>query len=325
MTIMPEGLPFIKPIDVPIDQFPHDAYVPEGCIVHDDLSDVFQYQIDLKHVIYASPMDQYMTPNQLEMYIYIPTNPPVPWCPTNDGVKFPTVVFCQGSAFHKQWIFDHLAHHIRLAQRGYVVASIRYRASEEAPFPAQCEDYKTAVRFLRKNADQFHVDPDRIGAWGDSSGGHTVLMAGFTGDDELSEGAYSDVSSEVKCIVDWYGPTDFALMNSYPSSQYHLGADTPEGFEIGRREILENLELVKAASPMTYLHKDKKVPPTLIMHGGNDWLVPFNQSVRLYEKMRETGQDVTFIKLEHASHGCMGFHCEGAIDIVDDFLRKHLV
>lgn len=177
---------------------------------------------------------------------------------------------------------------------------------------------------MKINAGKYRVDADRTALWGDSSGGHTALMAGFTGDGEPDMDAYREQSAAVKCIVDWYGPTDIAKMNYYPSSMDHTQADSPEGFVIGRKNVLENPELADATVPMNYLSREKETPPLLIMHGGSDMLVPFNQSCRLYERMKELGKNVEFIKLAGANHGFMGFNCDEALDAVEGFLRKYI-
>lgn len=324
---MSETLKLIDPIQTAPADFPRSEEVPEGCVVMDDLKDEFAYQVDLHKVIYAKRQiskDGHAGEQELCMYIYEPKAPPAPGPGPMEEPKFPAIVFVQGSAFHKQWMFDHIGHHVRMAQRGYVVCAVEYRPSELAPFPAQAQDCKTAVRYMKKNAGLYHCNPEHFALWGDSSGGHTVLMAGFTGDGEPDTELYRDYSAKVNCIVDWYGPTDFSKMNCYPSSQNHIDPESPEGFEIGRKNVLENPELTAAAVPMNYLSGEKPTPPTLIMHGGRDMLVPFNQSCRLYNRMKELGKDVTFIKLNNANHGFLGFNCTKALDLVDDFLRKHI-
>ena len=82
----------------------------------------------------------------------------------------------QGSAFHEQWLCNNIPRHLRLAQKGYVVAVIQYRPSDIAPFPAQMQDAKTAIRFLKKHAEEYHIDPEHMAVAGDSSGAHTALM-----------------------------------------------------------------------------------------------------------------------------------------------------
>lgn len=159
---------------------------------------------------------------------------------------------------------------------------------------------------------------------GDSSGGHTVLMAGFTGNRAPDTDAYAEESAEVNAIVDWHGPTDFAKMNFYPSSQTHSDPQCPEGVVIGGGDVLEHPDLSAQASPMTYLSADMPTPSTLIMHGGRDQLVPFNQSCRLYATLKALGKDVTFYKLDNACHACYGFRSARALRLVFDWLSDRL-
>ena len=103
----------------------------------------------------------------------------------------------------------------------------------------------------------------------------------------------------------------------------HTQADSPEGFVIGRKNVLENPELADATVPMNYLSREKETPPLLIMHGGSDMLVPFNQSCRLSERMKELGKN-ELTALAGANHGFMGFNCDEALDAVEGFLRKYI-
>jgi len=116
-------------------------------------------------------------------------------------------------------------------------------------------------------------------------------------------------------------------MNRVPSTQDHIGPNTPEGSVIGHLNILEHPELVRAASPITYVPeaRERMLPPVLIMHGGRDQLVNFDQSCRLYKRLREAGQEVEFYKLPDAHHGSAGFRCHRAVDLVEEFMSRHLV
>src|SRR5262245_57189215 len=144
--------------------------------------------------------------------------------------RFPLVVYVQGSAWFKQDIGYEVPQLSRFARKGYVVAVVEYRPSTVAPFPAQVKDTKTAIRFLIKNASAYSIDPERIVLWGDSSGGHTAVMAGVTLDDsDLSDESPSDGPIRLKAIVDFYGPVDVSKMNLEPSTQDHRNAHSPEG------------------------------------------------------------------------------------------------
>ena len=238
--------------------------------------------------------------------------------------KFPLIVYIPGSAWMKQMVLMMLPRMIKVCQHGFAVAIVEYRPSTLRPFPAQIEDAKTAVRFMRKNADLYNIDVDNIAIWGDSSGGHTAVMAGITDDGVLDNRQYGEFSTEVNCIVDWFGPTDIAAMKDYPSIMEHSHPDTPEGLLIGHLDVDENPELAAKTVPMNYLSKDKDIPPILIMHGDVDDVVHFNQSCRLYNKLKELDKDVTMYKLEGSGHGTVGFASDEAIDTVCDFIKKHL-
>ncbi|MCL2408681.1 MAG: alpha/beta hydrolase [Oscillospiraceae bacterium] len=238
--------------------------------------------------------------------------------------KYPLIVYVPGSAWRKQMPMMALPRMMRLCEQGYAVAVVEYRPSDAAGFPAQAEDCKTAIRFMRKHADKYRILPDKIALYGDSSGGHTVVLAGITGDGTLDNGVYGEFSSEVKCIVDSFGPTDVSKMNFYPSMMDHTAPDSPEGMLLGGVNVLEHPELAEKASPMYYLSHEKAIPPILIMHGDQDWAVPFNQSVRLYDKMRELDKDVTMYKLLGGFHGSGGFNSKEARDTILEFINKHI-
>ncbi|MFT9009374.1 MAG: alpha/beta hydrolase [Bifidobacterium sp.] len=318
-----------EPVD-DIRLFPRSPEVPEGCIVVDDIpGDDFPYPVHIHKVNYvtreiASADRDERESIDLPMWIFEPQLPDGTPETVREQQRWPGIVFVRGSAFHEQNVLDYISYFVRLAERGFVVAAPKYRHSDIAAFPAQMQDCKTAVRFVRKNADTYHVDGDRIALFGDSSGGHTVLMAGFTADHEPDTPVYGECSSAVSCIVDWYGPTDFSMMNRYPSVQNHTDADSPEGFEIGHVDVLDNPELNAKASVLAYISEDAPIPPTLIMHGGRDMIVPFNQSVRLYAKLKECRKDVTFMKINNANHACLGFRSNRALDMVVDYIRQHM-
>ncbi len=319
-----DELPVLEPLPVPREEFPQDPEVPEGCIVLDGMADTPDYSLDYREQVYVTRELEDGTNCDLRLYALVPCEQSPLRSDAGEATSFPVVVFCQGSAFHRQWLHGHFVQHVDLARRGFVVVSVEYRPSDVAPFPAQAQDLKTAVRYVRAHADELRADPDRIALWGDSSGAHTALMAAYTADAEPDTDALAPTSSAVSCVIDWYGPTDFSLMNRYPSSQDHMAPRSPEGFELGGVTVLEHPELSAAASPITYVTGGRRLPATLIVHGGRDELVAFNQSCRLYERLRATGQDVTFYKLPDANHGKAGFSDPRLLDLVEDFLREHL-
>lgn len=192
-----------------------------------------------------------------------------------------------------------------LAGKGYAVASVEYRLSGEAIFPAQVHDCKAAVRYLRKNAGKYGVDPKRFGVWGSSAGGHLVAMLGTSAGIKDMDGSVgvTDVSSEVQAVCDWFGPTDLLRMNDGEGKMDHNAADSPESRLIGG-PIQEHKEKTAKANPINYITPDD--PPFLIMHGDKDQLVIYNQSVLLQAALTKAGVESTLVKIEDGGHGFKG-------------------
>ncbi len=162
---------------------------------------------------------------------------------------------------------------LALLEQGFAVATINYRLSGDAIFPAQIHDCKAAVRHLRGKAKEYGIDPERFGVWGSSAGGHLVALVGTSGDVKELEGEvgeFTSVSSRVQAVCDWFGPTDFLKMGGR-----HDDAGSPESKLIGG-PIQDNKELVAKANPITYVSADD--PAFLIQHGDKDPAVPYNQS-----------------------------------------------
>jgi acetyl esterase/lipase len=207
---------------------------------------------------------------------------------------------------------------LRFTAKGWAVAQVGYRLSQEAKFPAQIQDCKAAVRWLRANAAQYHLDPNKFAAWGSSAGGHLVALLGTSGGVAELEGDDNDLkeSSRVQAVVDWFGPTDFLHIGDAESDIQHTAPDSPESKLIGG-PLLENKDMAAKASPITYVSKD--APPFLIMHGDRDRTVPFNQSELLYAALKKAGVDVTLVPMKGAGHGFGGLE---AITPVQEFLSR---
>ena len=193
----------------------------------------------------------------------------------------------------------------QLLQRGYAVASVEYRLSGEAVFPAAIEDCKAAVSFLRLNAEKYNLDPKRFGVWGSSAGGHLVSLLGTTNDvDQFDTHPVTrKASSEVQAVCNWFGPSDFLRMNDFPSRINHDAADSPESRFIGGA-IQENPEKVQSANPANYASAGD--PPFLHLHGDKDQLVPFNQSEILHAALKSAGVETTLYKVVGGGHGFGG-------------------
>lgn len=214
---------------------------------------------------------------------------------------------------------------IECLKRGYAVASVEYRLSGEAIFPAAIEDCKAAVSFLRLHAQKYNLDPDRFGAWGSSAGGHLVALMGATGDvdDFDTHDVTRRASSSVQAVCDWFGPTDFLRMNDVQGSIDHDSPSSPESRFIGGA-IQANQELVRRANPITYVSKSD--PPILIMHGEVDAMVPYNQSELLHDALVKAGVSSQLEKVVGGDHGFRGANQsrEELIDRSIDFFDRVL-
>jgi acetyl esterase/lipase len=205
--------------------------------------------------------------------------------------------------------------------RGYAVASLNYRLSGDALFPAQIEDCKAAVRWLRVHAKEYGLNSDRFGAWGSSAGGHLVALLGTSGDvKEFDVGPQPGVSSRVQAVCDYYGPTDFTVFVTTPGYERHAGAEAPES-KLLSGAVAENKDKAARANPITYVSKDD--PPFLIVHGDKDGTVPINQSQLLFEALKKAGVSVHFHMIKGAGHG-QGFGGPEIEPMVSAFFERTL-
>lgn len=254
------------------------------------------------------------------------------YLPAEGDGPFPVIVHIHGGAFaigDKRDI--HLMPLLRGLERGYAVASVNYRLSGEAIFPAGLQDIKAAIRWLRANSAQYHLDGKRIAVWGGSSGGNNAAMVCLTANvaalEDLSLGN-AEVPCHVQAAVDWFGPTDFLKMDEQLSESGlgladHSEEDSPESRYLGAK-ITETPEKVRLANPMTYIHPD--MPPILVQHGRLDSMVPVQQSICFAQRLEEiVGPDrYEFDILENAGHGDPLFETEENIERVFRFLDVHL-
>ncbi|MDA0282266.1 MAG: alpha/beta hydrolase [Planctomycetota bacterium] len=211
-----------------------------------------------------------------------------------------------------------------LVKRGYAVASVDYRLSPVAKFPAQIHDCKAAIRFLRAKAKQHGFNADRIGIAGSSAGGHLVAEIGVTnGHVELegTVGEHLDQSSSVQAIVDYFGPTNFLTILKQ-STPHGLSVRVPALQLLLGSQPEENLELAKLASPV--FHVDRNDPPLLLIHGDQDPQVPINQSHELHGRYKELGLSCQFEVIHGGAHGGPPFYDEARIELVDRFLSRHI-
>lgn len=265
-----------------------------------------------KDVVYAS-----VSPTQkLDIYL-----------PEGNG-PFPLIVHVHGGGFMMGDKSNPPGTDEFLAN-GYAVASVDYRLSGEALAPAQIQDVKAAVRFLRANASKYKLNPDKFAGYGGSAGGSLVALLGTSCGAAALEGAdlgNADQSSCVQAVVDWFGPTDFLQMDkqfagtSCPVN--HDAADSPESKLVGA-PIQTVPDKVKLVNPITYVTAE--APAFLIQHGTADCNVPPQQGQLLYDALKAAGSDkATLTFLEGAGHGGSQFSDAANMKIVLDFLAKYL-
>jgi acetyl esterase/lipase len=236
---------------------------------------------------------------------------------TGDG-PFPAVVCVHGGAWQagNRTNLDKLSE--LLAEKGYVAVTVSYRLAPAAKFPAQIEDCKAAVRWLRANAKKYKIDPDHIGATGFSAGGHLVCLLGLTGKDDGLEGTggNADQSSKVQAVASFFGPTDLATKtwNDDAEKRFFVPflGDT----------FASKPELYKRASPVTYVKKG--APPFLFFHGTEDKLVDVKQSRLLSAKLKEVGGSTKVVELEGAGHGWGEPKLQQTIDQMQSFFDENL-
>jgi acetyl esterase/lipase len=226
----------------------------------------------------------------------------------------------------------------KIIQRGYALACINYRLSDRALFPAQIQDAKTAVRWLKQNANQFNLNPNKIGAWGESAGGHLSALLGTSAGVKELEGnpINPQFSSRIQAVVNLYGPTDLtkvppAFEETYTPAVVKYKKQPWYHYTVVTNRLLggpvsKKLKLATLANPIT--HIDPNDPPFLIAHGVLDNIVPLNQSELLVKALQAKGVDVTFIKDPKRGHNFSGDQGEyfdpKFIDVMLNFFDTHL-
>jgi acetyl esterase/lipase len=246
----------------------------------------------------------------------------LPKKPSSDR-PLPVVAFIHGGAWQAGDKSGGLGMLSGLVGSGdYAGVTIGYRLTDEAIWPAQIHDCKAAIRWIRANAGKYHLDPDRIGVTGGSAGGHLVAMLGTSGGVAALEGElgpHLGIDSRVRCVVDEFGPSELLAMSEYPTRMDHNAPNSPESRLVGGK-LQEHKDEARAASPISYVSRED--PPFLIIHGDNDPLVPFNQSVRLHKSLKSAGVESLFVTVRGGGHG--GFRNPEISKRVRLFFDKHL-
>ena len=273
------------------------------------------------------PQDKDAKPRVLENISYVegeedPKHMLDLYFPAGEHTKLPVLVWIHGGAWREgdkqpSPMMPFLSH-------GYAVAGINYRLAPDHKFPTQLHDCKAAIRWIRKHADEYGIDKDRVGIFGISAGGHLAALLAATNGNKAMEGnvGVTGETSEVQTIVDWCGLGNLQTQHKQAGESDQLDFDSPKApftqFLGGTAE--EKPELAKAASPVTYLKPGFKVP-ALIMHAVKDPVVPFAQSQELYEAWKKTGAPAELTPVESDQHI---FISVPTILTVIEFFDRHL-
>jgi acetyl esterase/lipase len=245
----------------------------------------------IKHadVVYAS-----VNRRDLALDVYAPKHTP--------ARPMPAVVWVHGGGW-QGGSKDNPARALAILESGYGVVSVEYRLSGDAIFPAAIADVKAAMRWVRANAPRYGFDPNRLGAWGSSAGGHLVALLGTAHEVEEWDrihATYPGVSSRPDAVCNWFGPSDLMRMNDLPGRIDHDAPNSPESRFIGA-PIQQQPEKTQRANPIRYVTPDD--PPMLLMHGEKDQTVPYNQSELLHAALEKAGVETTLYMVHSADHG----------------------
>jgi acetyl esterase/lipase len=223
-----------------------------------------------------------------QLDIYLPAN-------YRETEKLPVLVWIHGGAWQHGSKKDMPGK--QFVDKGYACVSINYRLAPQSAFPAQIEDCRSAIRWVRANATKYNFDPNRIGAWGASAGGHLSSLLGTSPHiKQFDVGENLDQSSAVLAVCDIFGPTDLIVFEK-------LGFVADKDGVFGRLlggSITDKHDLAVLASPMFHITKD--CPPFLILHGTRDMVVPLFQSTRFYDALKKEGIEAEIIIKDGAGH-----------------------
>jgi len=271
----------------------------------------------------ARPNLQYANINGISLQLDLYT-------PNNQTAPTPLIIWIHGGGWQGgSRTLGPNSFQLRQANRGYAVASISYRLSGVAKFPAQIYDVKTAVRWLRANSATYNLDPNKFAAWGSSAGGHLAALlgtssaAGFI--EDFSTGNLTQ-NSKVQAVLDWFGPTDLIQMDAHalPCSVIcHNCADSPESAFIGC-PLTVCRQKARRTNPLRYLDPNFSYPPFLIMHGTADCTVAPHQSQLLQTALTNIGATSTLKYIEGAGHGGAQFTSAENLALVDNFFDMNL-
>jgi len=227
----------------------------------------------------------------------------------------PLIIFVHGGSWSGGDKRDYKLYTIPFAQKGYITASVQYRLSGVAKFPAQLLDVNDAIKFLKRNASEYHIDASKIVLVGGSAGGHLALLSAYSNIDQFNKNSDDGITAEVQAVVDIYGPTDITLEGLRDNKSLNKLIGKSYG---------EATALYKEASPINYVSKN--APPTLIFHGTIDDLVPVSQSDLLNNRLKTVGVPVSYHRLDGWPHAMdvaikVNDYC---LYYMEDFFNKYI-
>ncbi|MBE6054779.1 MAG: alpha/beta hydrolase [Clostridium sartagoforme] len=238
-----------------------------------------------------------------------------------ENKKYPLFMHVQGSAWMKQNLSEHILDFKDVVTKGYILAIVEYRPSDVVIFPGQILDVKCAVRYIQNHSAELRVDLNNIFLSGDSSGGHTSSMCWATWKNHKLD--YTDEPlCDIRGFVNLYGVSNLSTMHKYCSAFEH-DKDSPATMILRVDNLLDNLDVALKASPVYYVDENSNNAPLLIIHGNKDRVVPFEQSIELYEKCVKYYKNAEFYCVDDGDHGGNVFYCKETIDIIIKFLEKN--
>jgi len=296
-----------------VNDFPEDqTVVPHGIILQgDDTPKIPMYFTNTAYDKHHSEllMDILVPP------VYIPETG------INDQRQFPLILWIQGSAFMTQEIGLHMPHLTDIAQKGYVIASVAYQGSDKGGnFPSTIRDVNAALDFLTAHAKTYHINPEEIILWGESSGAYTAIMTAATQHEDFFFNE-SAKKRQFNGVIDFYGPTMLQDLDISPSIQEHRSAESWLGAYFNHQAINADSTIMHQADPKTHLHPN--MPPFLIFHGTMDMIVPFQQSVAFKNALDAVGISNQFVTIKGSNHGTDAFWSPESKKIVLNFLENH--
>jgi acetyl esterase/lipase len=328
------------------EDFPEWTEVPEGAaripVTGDEMGTY--YVPDVEYACVDG------IPLHLQILLPLSRNEPEKPCPC--------IVYVQGSGWMEQDCYHSVGRIAKLSERGYVIAIVQYRHSGQAGFPAQIQDARNAVRFMRKNAKTWHVIPDQIFLAGSSSGGHTAVFAALAGPDDCSEqglafpnlrrnpdatagtdfaqapsdeegrrvmfdrNLYPGVSAGVRGVIDLYGCVSVRREDDFPTLYPRWQKDGMDTAFLSHIPESERPGITERATAVCWINEGTKLPPVFIAHGTKDRIVNTRQSVELYQTLRKYGFPCELYLLGGADHGGPEFWMNALIEKEIRFLRK---